>query len=325
MKRYDDSDFDPTLIQSRVVAMVGYGSQGRSAALNLRDSGVRVVVAVRNPESVSARQARTDGFELLSLSEAAGAADFLMVMTPDEVQGEVFRELTSRMSLSGKTLAFAHGYAIRFGLVVPPDDVDVVMIAPKGVGVAVRARYEAGSGVPGLVAVHHDATGQAEQLALSYAWANGHARTAVFATTFAEECEADLFSEQAVIAGGLTQLLDAGFDTLVEAGFAPEVAWFECIYEAKLILDLIVERGFARMFEGISNTAEFGAHTAGARVISPEVRAEMGQILAHIKDGAFAGDWAREVADGSPTLTAERARWRNSLLVATQQKLADLL
>jgi ketol-acid reductoisomerase len=299
---------NPQLILDRIVAIIGYGSQGSAHAQNLRDSGVHVIIGARDLSSASAQQAQSAGFETLPLQTATEAADLIMVLTPDETQREVFTIIAPALT-SGKALAFAHGFAVHFAAITPPSDIDVIMVAPKGVGPAVRARYLAGTGVAGLIAVHQDSTGHAHDLALSYAWANGHTRVAVFDTTFKEECEADLFSEQAVIVGGLTELLLAGYHTLVDAGYQPEIAYFECVHEAKLILDLIVERGFAGMFELISNTAEYGAQTAGTKIITNQTKATMRTILTQVQDGTFAQAWTQEYQAGMPHLLAQRAHY----------------
>ncbi|MDR1775656.1 MAG: ketol-acid reductoisomerase [Actinomycetes bacterium] len=325
MRRFTENEIDPQLIRDTRVAMLGYGSQGRAQALNLRDSGVRAItIGVRNPDSASARQATDDGFPVATLAQAAAASDLLMFMLPDEAQAGVYTEIAAACDLAGKTLGFAHGYAIRFNLIEPPADTDVILIAPKGVGPAVRARYAAGSGVAGLVATEQDRRGDALPLALSYAAAIGCARVAIFQTTFAEECEADLFSEQAVIVGGLTQLLRAGFDTLVDAGYAPEVAWFECVAEAKLILDLIVADGFSGMFAKISNTAEFGAMQAGESVINSDTRRRMQGILESVRNGDFARTWAEQVASGMTEMRRVRAAWDTQPIQTMSKEMGRL-
>jgi len=301
------ADCDPQLILERTVAIIGYGSQGSAHAQNLRDSGVRVVVGARNAESASARAAADAGFEVLSIPEAARAADLVMLLTPDEAHKATYDMIAAEVDLRGKALAFAHGFAVHFGQITPPEGVDVIMIAPKGVGPAVRQLYERGSGVAGLIAVAQDATGQARDLALSYAWGMGHGRIGIIETTFGEECETDLFSEQAIIVGGLVELMLAGYHTLVDAGYKPESAYFECVHEAKLICDQVYTRGFAGMFEKISNTAEYGAQVAGKRIINDQVRAEMRQILAEIQDATFAHRWEAEAQSGMPQLLARRA------------------
>ncbi len=315
-KRYDPTtilyatDCDPSLILARTVAILGYGSQGTAHAQNLRDSGVNVIIGARNLDSASAHKAADDGFKVLALQEAARAADFIMMLTPDETHSATYEALTSGpkgiAALRGKTLAFAHGFAVRFGQIALPEGVDVIMIAPKGVGPAVRSLYERGSGVAGLVAVAQDATGVALDLALSYAWAMGHGRIGIIETTFAEECETDLFSEQAIIVGGMVELMLAGFHTLVDAGYKPESAYFECVHEAKLICDQIYMHGFAGMFKNISNTAEYGAQVAGRRIIDDRVRAEMRVILDEIQAGDFAQRWIEEYQAGMPHLLERR-------------------
>lgn len=303
------ADCDPRLILERTVAIIGYGSQGSAHAQNLRDSGVRVVVGARNLQSASARAAVEAGFEVLPLAEAARDAELIMLLTPDEAHAATYEAIAAAVDLRGKALAFAHGFAVHFGQIIPPEGVDVIMIAPKGVGPAVRQMYERGSGVAGLVAVARDATGLARDLALSYAWAMGHGRVGIIETTFGEECETDLFSEQAIIVGGLVELMLAGYHTLVDAGYKPESAYFECVHEAKLICDQVYERGFAGMFEKISNTAEYGAQVAGRRIIDDHVHAEMRAILAEIQDATFARNWEAEARAGMPNLLERRAEY----------------
>jgi len=303
------ADCDPQLILERTVAIIGYGSQGSAHAQNLRDSGVRVIVGARNLQSASARGAAEAGFEVLPLAQAAREADLVMLLTPDEAHAATYEALAAEVDLRGKALAFAHGFAVHFGQIIPPAGVDVIMIAPKGVGPAVRQMYERGSGVAGLIAVAQDATGLARDLALSYAWAMGHGRVGIIETTFGEECETDLFSEQAIIVGGLVELLLAGYHTLVDAGYKPESAYFECVHEAKLICDQIYERGFAGMFAKISNTAEYGAQVAGKRIIDEHVRAEMRRVLAEIQDATFAHRWEAEARADMPNLLARRAEY----------------
>ena len=256
MNIYYDKDADLSLIKSKTVAIIGYGSQGHAHAQNLRDSGVNVVVGLR-PGSASALKAEKAGLKVMPLGDAVAAADVVMILAPDEHQGQIYREIEPSLK-KGAALAFAHGFNIHFGGVVPRADLDVIMIAPKGPGHLVRSTYTQGGGVPSLIAVAQDASGQAKELALSYASANGGARAGVIETTFREECETDLFGEQVVLCGGLTALIQAGFETLVEAGYAPEMAYFECLHEVKLIVDLIYEGGIANMRYSISNTAEYG-------------------------------------------------------------------
>ena len=316
MKRYSNDEITRSLptLAGQTVAIVGYGSQGRAQALNLRDSGIDVTIGVRDPNSASAQQAEADGFEIMPPAFVTRHARLIMILTPDETHAEVYAELGQISSLEGKAVGFAHGYALTYGLVDPDPATDIILVAPKGIGPAVRSQFEKGSGVAALVATAQNPSGQAEELALAYAAALGSDRVAILQTTFEEETTADLFSEQAVIVGGMTSLIKAGFDSMVDAGIAPELAYYECVNEAKLILDMIVERGFAGMFENISNTAEFGALHAGGRIISDDVRREMDALLKEIKAGEYAQTWNREVAEGMPQLLAQREQWKNSLI-----------
>jgi ketol-acid reductoisomerase len=300
---YYDDDADLDLLRDATVAVIGYGSQGHAHALNLRDSGVSVVVGLR-PGSSSAERARAEGLEVLPPAEAAARGDLVMILTPDELQGRLHREEIAPGLEPGNALLFAHGFSIHFGQVVPPEDVDVLMVAPKGPGHLVRRTYVEGAGTPGLLAVHQDATGSAKGLGLAYAKGIGCTRAGLIETTFAEETETDLFGEQAVLCGGLTELVRAGFDTLVEAGYNPDLAYFECLHELKLIVDLMYEKGIAGMRYSISNTAEYGDMTRGRRIITDQTRAEMRQILREIQTGLFAKEWLTENAVGRPQFTA---------------------
>src|SRR3954447_17914777 len=285
-----EKDADPSLIQGRKVAGLGYGSQGHAHALNLRDSGVDVRVGLREG-SASRAKAEGAGLRVLSIPDAAAEADLIMVLLADTDQSDVYERDIKQSLGSGDALFFAHGLNIRFGLIEPPAGVDVAMVAPKGPGPLVRRTYEEGGGVPSLVAVHQDASGKARDLALSYAHAIGATRAGVLATTFSEETETDLFGEQVVLCGGLTSLVQAGFETLVEAGYQPESAYFECLHELKLIVDLMYEAGIAGMRFSISDTAEYGDVTRGPRIINEQVRAEMKTILEEITSGKFAEEW----------------------------------
>jgi ketol-acid reductoisomerase len=296
---YYEHDADPSVITSRKVAIIGYGSQGHAHALNLRDSGVDVRVGLR-PGSSSRAKAEAAGLRALSSAEAATEANVIMMLAPDTAQQEIYKEDIEANLRPGDVLMFAHGFNIRFGLIDPPEGVDVAMVAPKGPGHLVRRTYEGGGGVPALLAVERDATGKAKALGLSYAWGIGATRAGVLETTFKEETETDLFGEQVVLCGGLTSLIKAGFDTLVEAGYQPESAYFECLHEVKLIVDLIYEHGITGMRYSISTTAEYGDMTRGPRLINGSVRAEMKQILADIQSGAFAQEWVKENRDGLP-------------------------
>ncbi len=299
---YDD-DADLDLLRGKTVAVIGFGSQGHAHALNLHESGVKVVVGLR-PESARAEQARSHGLEVLTPREAAAAGDLVMMLTPDELMGDLYYADVAPGLSPGNALLFAHGFAIHFGQVVPPAGVDVVMVAPKGPGHLVRRTYSEGAGTPGLVAVFQDASGSAQGLALAYAKGIGCTRAGVIETTFAEETETDLFGEQVVLCGGLSELIRAGFDTLVEAGYQPELAYFECLHEVKLIVDLIYEKGIAGMRYSVSNTAEYGDLTRGSRIITQDTRAEMRTILAEIQNGQFAKEWLLENKVGRPEFNA---------------------
>ncbi len=299
---YDD-DADLDLLRGKTVAVIGFGSQGHAHALNLHESGVKVVVGLR-PESARAEQARSHGLEVVTPREAATAGDLVMMLTPDELMGELYAADVAPGLEPGNVLLFAHGFAIHFGQIVPPPGVDVVMVAPKGPGHLVRRTYSEGAGTPGLVAVAQDASGNAQGVALAYAKGIGCTRAGVIETTFAEETETDLFGEQVVLCGGLSELIRAGFDTLVDAGYQPELAYFECLHEVKLIVDLIYEKGIAGMRYSVSNTAEYGDLTRGTRVITEETRAEMRKILAEIQNGQFAKEWLLENKVGRPQFNA---------------------
>ncbi len=305
MRIYYDKDADLSVIQNRKVTIIGYGSQGHAHANNLKDSGVDVTVGLR-PDSPSVAKAEAAGLTVKPVPEAVQGADVVMILAPDEHQARLYREQVEPNIKEGAALAFAHGFNIHFGQIEPRSDLDVIMIAPKGPGHLVRSTYLEGGGVPSLIAVHQDATGQAKEIALAYASANGGGRAGVIETTFREECETDLFGEQVVLCGGLTALIQAGFETLVEAGYAPEMAYFECLHEVKLIVDLIYEGGIANMRYSVSNTAEYGDVTRGPRVITDETRAEMRRILREIQTGAFAREYILENQAGAPVLKASR-------------------
>ena len=306
MRVYYDRDADVNLIKSKKVAIVGYGSQGHAHALNLKDSGVKEVIIALRPGSATAAKAEAAGFRVLPPDEAAREADVVMVLAPDEHHGALYTTFLRDNMKKGAALAVAHGFSVHFGLIEPRPDLDVFMIAPKGPGHTVRSEYLKGGGVPTLVAVYQNASGNALEVALSYGSANGGGRAGIIETTFKEECETDLFGEQAVLCGGLTALIQAGFETLVEAGYAPEMAYFECLHEVKLIVDLIYEGGMANMRYSISNTAEYGDYTRGPRVVTSETKAEMKRILDDIQSGRFARDWMLENAAGAPSFKAQR-------------------
>lgn len=302
---YYDKDADLSLIQSKKVAIIGYGSQGHAHANNLNDSGVDVVVGLRQSSS-SWTKAKESGLEVATVEDATKVADVIMILAPDETQADLYQNSIEPNIKSGATLAFAHGFNIHFGQISPRDDLDVIMIAPKGPGHLVRSTYSEGGGVPSLIAIHQDASGSAKNIALSYASANGGARAGVIETSFKEETETDLFGEQSVLCGGVTALIQAGFETLVEAGYAPEMAYFECLHEVKLIVDLIYEGGIANMRYSISNTAEYGDFTRGPRIVTDETKEEMKKILSEIQNGEFAREWIGENKTGVSVLKAKR-------------------
>jgi ketol-acid reductoisomerase len=304
---YYDSDANLDLLNGKTIAIIGYGSQGHAHALNLKDSGLNVIVGLY-PGSKSAIKAKESGLTVHSVSDAAKLADFIMILLPDEVQKTVYKNEIEPHLSAGKTLAFAHGFNIHFAQVVPPADVDVVMVAPKGPGHLVRRTYEQGEGVPALFAVYQDASGQARDRAMAYAKGIGGTRAGILETTFREETETDLFGEQVVLCGGLSALIKAGFETLVEAGYQPELAYFECLHEVKLIVDLIVEGGLAKMRDSISNTAEYGDLTRGPRIVTDQTRTEMRHILREIQTGQFAREFVLENQAGKPGFTAMRRR-----------------
>ncbi|MFA9473083.1 MAG: ketol-acid reductoisomerase [Filomicrobium sp.] len=298
MRVFYDRDADLNLIKSKKVAIIGYGSQGRAHALNLKDSGVGEIAVALRPGSSTAKKVEADGLKVLSVADAAKWADLMMMATPDELQADIYTDHIADNIRDGAAIAFAHGLNVHFALIEPMDSVDVVMIAPKGPGHTVRGEYQKGGGVPCLIAIHRDATGNAHDLALSYACGVGGGRSGVIETTFKEECETDLFGEQAVLCGGLVELIRAGFETLVEDGYAPEMAYFECLHEVKLIVDLIYEGGIANMNYSISNTAEWGEYRSGPRVITPDTKQEMKRILKEIQTGQFTSEWMQECKAG---------------------------
>jgi len=325
MRVYYDRDADVNLIKGKKVAIVGYGSQGHAHAQNLRDSGVKDVIVALRPNSPSVAKAEGAGFTVLSPADAARVADVVMILTPDELQGDLYRDHLAANLKQGAALAFAHGLNIHFNLIEPRADLDVFMIAPKGPGHTVRGEYQRGGGVPCLVAVHQNATGNALEVALSYASAVGGGRAGIIETTFREECETDLFGEQVVLCGGLTSLIQAGFETLVEAGYAPEMAYFECLHEVKLIVDLIYEGGIANMRYSISNTAEYGDYTRGPRIITPETKAEMKKVLGEIQSGQFVRDWMLENKVGQPSFKATRRRAAEHPIEDVGQRLRAMM
>ncbi len=306
MQVYYEKDADLSIVKDMAVAVLGYGSQGHAHANNLRDSGVREVRVGLRPGSGSAVKAETAGFTVYEPGEAVAGASLVMVLAPDEVQPALYKDSIEKNLPEGGALAFAHGFNVHFGLIEPREDIDVIMIAPKGPGHTVRATYVAGGGVPSLIAIAQDASGRARDTALSYAAAIGAGRAGVIETSFREETETDLFGEQAVLCGGLAELAQAGFDTLVEAGYAPEMAYFECLHELKLIVDLMYEGGIANMWYSVSNTAEYGGLTRGKRIVTDETRAEMKRILREIQTGRFAKEFVSENQAGAPHMKAMR-------------------
>ncbi|MGD8327573.1 MAG: ketol-acid reductoisomerase [Sphingomonadales bacterium] len=306
MRVYYDQDADVGLIKGKKVAVIGYGSQGHAHAANLRDSGVKDVAVALREGSKTAAKAEAAGFKVVSNKEAAEWADVIMVLAPDEYQAEIWAQDLAPNMKEGAALAFAHGLNVHFGLIEARADIDVFMVAPKGPGHTVRSEYVRGGGVPCLFAIAQDASGNTHDLALSYASAIGGGRAGVIETTFREECETDLFGEQAVLCGGLSQLIMAGFETLVEAGYAPEMAYFECLHEVKLIVDLMYEGGIANMRYSISNTAEFGDYVTGPRVITEETKAEMKNVLTDIQEGRFVRDFMLDNKVGNPFMKAKR-------------------
>ena len=311
---------DLTLLDGKTVAIIGYGSQGHAHALNLRDSGVSVVVGLRE-DSTSVAEARAEGLEVMSVADAASKGDLVMVLLPDERHHDVYNAEIADGLAPGNMLLFGHGFSVHYDEVSPPAEVDVVLVAPKGPGHLVRRQYEEGSGVPGLIAVEQDATGNAQQLALAYAMGIGCTRGGVIETTFKDETETDLFGEQAVLCGGASALVQAGFETLVEAGYDPQMAYFECLHELKLIVDLMYEKGLAGMRYSISNTAEFGDYSRGPRVVNEAVRAEMKQILSEIQSGEFAREWIAENRAGQENFLRMRAEQADTQIESTGQEL----
>src|SRR6266852_6169995 len=301
-----ERDANPAALKGKTIAVFGYGRQGHAQAQNLRDSGYNVIVGL-DPTRGSAKQAKADGFTVLAPAEAAKTADWIQILTPDETQGDFYESVIKPGLTKGKILGFSHGFSIHFKTIVPPADVDVVMIAPKSPGHLLRRVYAEGRGVPSLIAIHQDASGRAKEFALCYAGGIGSTRAGVIETTFKEETETDLFGEQAVLCGGLTSLIKKGFETLVEAGYQPEIAYFECLHEMKLIVDLIYEGGLGRMRYSISNTAEYGDLTRGEKIVGDETRAAMKETLARIQDGSFARESIEENRKGGKNFKALRA------------------
>jgi ketol-acid reductoisomerase len=327
MQIYRDADADLSLLTGRTVAIVGYGNQAHAHALNLRDSGVAGVVVALREGSATEGPAREAGFAVMSIADAARAADLLMILAPDETHADLYTQDIAPNLRPGAALGFAHGLAVHFGLIEPRPDLDVFLVAPKGPGRALRSEYLAGPGLPCLFAVAQDATGNALLLALAYAKGLGCGRSAIIQTSFREECECDLFGEQAVLCGGVSNLVQAGYETLVDAGYAPEMAYFECVHEVKLIVDLIHARGIAAMREAISTTAEFGDYVTGPKIVTDDTRAAMRGVLADIQSGDFARHLVAEYRAGNPLMRAKRAEQRAAAIEragATVRKLANL-
>ncbi|MEM7217909.1 MAG: ketol-acid reductoisomerase [Pseudomonadota bacterium] len=325
MQVYYDKDADLSIIQNMNVVIVGYGSQGHAHANNLRDSGVANVTIGLRQGSGSWRKAENAGFKVAEVADAVRDADLVMVLTPDEGQRALYAAEIASNAKEGVTLAFAHGFNVHFGLIEPRDDMDVIMIAPKGPGHTVRSTYTQGGGVPSLIAIAQDRSGMAQAKALSYASANGGGRAGIIETNFREETETDLFGEQAVLCGGATALVQAGFETLVEAGYAPEMAYFECLHELKLIVDLLYEGGVANMWYSVSNTAEYGGLTRGSRLVTDETKAEMKRILKEIQEGEFAREFVTENQAGAPTIKARRRLTSEHQLEAVGAGLREMM
>lgn len=306
MRVYYDSDCDVNLIKNKKVVVIGYGSQGHAHAANLKDSGAKEIRVALRADSSTNKKAQEAGFETMDVTEAAKWADVMMMATPDELQSDIYYDHLHENMKEGAALMFAHGLNIHFSLIEPRADLDILMVAPKGPGHTVRGEYQKGGGVPCLIAVEQDATGNAQDVGLSYASAIGGGRSGIIETTFREECETDLFGEQVVLCGGLCELIKNGFETLVEAGYAPEMAYFECMHEVKLIVDLLYEGGMANMRYSISNTAEYGDYVTGPRIVTDETKAEMKRVLADIQSGRFVRDWMQECKAGQPSFKATR-------------------
>ena len=325
MQAYYDRDADVNLIKKKKIAVIGYGSQGHAHALNLRDSGVKDVVVALRPGSASINKAEAEKLKVVSPAEAAGWADVIMVLTPDEGHAALYNDHLRDNLKKGTALAVAHGLSIHFRLIEPRDDLDIFMVAPKGPGHTVRSEYQRGAGVPVLLAVEQDATGNAHDIGLAYASAIGGGRAGIIGTTFREECETDLFGEQSVLCGGLTSLIQAAYETLIEAGYAPEMAYFECVHEVKLIVDLIYEGGIANMRYSISNTAEYGDYASGPRIIDESVKKRMKEILDDIQSGRFVSQWMSECTAGQPSFKAMRRRAAENPLEEMGEKLRAMM
>ena len=325
MKVFYDSDADLNLVKEKKICIIGYGSQGHAHALNLRDSGVKDITIALRKNSASTEKAKSDGFNVMEVEHAIKDADICMILVPDELQADLYNDFLAQNLKEGSALLFAHGLAIHFQLIKPRDDLDVFMIAPKGPGHTVRGQYQSGAGVPCLIAIHQDASGSALDIGISYASAIGGGRSGIIQTTFKEECETDLFGEQTVLCGGLTALIQAGFETLVEAGYSPEMAYFECLHEVKLIVDLIYEGGIANMRYSISNTAEYGDLTRGPRIINKNVKKEMKKVLEEIQTGKFVKDWILECKSGQLNFKAEKKIQNEKQIELVGEKLRSMM
>jgi ketol-acid reductoisomerase len=324
MKIYYEKDAKPAVLKKRKIAIIGYGSQGHAQAQNLRDSGFDVIVSELKG-TANYKQALKDGFKPLTAAQAAKSADVIQILLPDQIQADVYCSDIDQYMKKGKALVFSHGFNIHFGQIVPPAEADVFMVAPKGPGHLVRRIYTEGGGVPCLIALQQDATGKAHELALAFACGIGAGRAGIIETTFAEETETDLFGEQVVLCGGLTELMRAGFDTLVEAGYQPEIAYFECLHEVKLIVDLIYEGGIANMRNSISDTAEYGDLVTGKRIINEQVRQEMKKVLSEIQDGSFARQWLLENKVGRPVYNARKRQDAEHMVEKVGAKLRKMM
>ena len=325
MKMFYEKDADVDLIKSKKVAIFGFGSQGHAHALNLKDSGVNDVAVALREGSSSKKKAESQGLRVMSLSDAAEWADVVMILTPDELQAQIYKNHIEQRVKEGTSIAFAHGLNIHFNLINARKDLDVFMIAPKGPGHLVRSEYQKGGGVPCLMAIHKDSSGKARDLALSYAVAIGGGKSGIIETTFREECETDLFGEQTVLCGGLVELIKNGFETLVEAGYSPEMAYFECLHEVKLIVDLIYEGGIANMNYSISNTAEYGEYVSGKKIINNDTKKRMKEILSDIQSGKFAKQWMDECKNGQKNFLKMRKDLSNHPIEQVGEKLRALM
>mgnify|MGYP001185838499 CR=1 FL=1 len=325
MRVYYDTDADLGLIKSKKVGIIGFGSQGHAHALNLKDSGIKNIAIGLRDGSSSAKKAKDSGLKVMSVSELSAWADMIMMCAPDEIQPDIYKDHIKDHIKPGTAIAFAHGLTIHFGLIEPSKDLDVIMVAPKGPGHTIRGEFQKGGGVPCLMAIHQDSSGNAHDVALSYASGIGGGRSGIIETTFKEECETDLFGEQAVLCGGLVELIRAGFETLTEAGYAPEMAYFECLHEVKLIVDLIYEGGIANMNYSISNTAEYGEYQSGPRLVTEETKLEMKKILNDIQTGKFVTNWMNECKAGQPTFKAIRRLNDAHPVEEVGEKLRDMM